>query len=61
MHQPERLNWGEVLLFIMMSTKAIMNPLGVVYLFSYKAMKGKNIYTKQVCFVLVGLDVNVDG
>lgn len=45
----------------MMSTKAIMNPLGVVYLFSYKAMKGKNIYTKQVCFVLVGLDVNVDG
>lgn len=44
----------------MMSAKAIMNPLGVVYLFSYKAMRGKSIYAKQVCFVLVGLDANID-
>lgn len=37
-----------------------MNPLGVVYLFNYKATRRKNIYTKQVCFVLVGLDANID-
>lgn len=44
----------------MMSMKAIMHPLGVVYFFSYKAMRGKSIYTKPVCFVLVGLDANID-
>lgn len=44
----------------MMSTKAIMHPLGVVYFFSYRAMRGKRIYAKQVCFVLAGLDANID-